>query len=262
MTSFRSISGTRHIVLGTCSRLRFIFSACFSGRYGVSIEFSWSGRRRYGRLAVIRGGPQLRIGAGSFFMLSLSRYRRNVSLPLDRLLLRSCARVDPAIASVVTYAVHRGVVDYRGVVNVVNVRHIDVVNGAVIEKVPVIPSSAFIAVAEVTEAVVNSAVEANVRTPKAHVKNKCRATPSPPARRPEESRLRGQHPCTWHPVVAVRAVSPIARRPEIAFGGARGLLVDGKCGWAETDRYADLRGRCCRYHHQHHNGDKQHREQP
>ena len=71
--------------------------------------------------------PLLWVVAGSFLMLSLSGYGRNVSLSLSRFLFRGSARRDSTVAAVVADAVHRGVVDHGGVVNVVNIGDVDIV---------------------------------------------------------------------------------------------------------------------------------------
>src|SRR5216684_1708137 len=46
--------------------------------------------------------------------------------------------------------------------------------------------------------------------------------------------------------------TPVAWHPNIAFGRAKGLLVNRKCRWTEVDRHEDLRKRSARYgqHHQ------------
>jgi hypothetical protein len=71
---------------------------------------------------------------------------------------------DSASAAVVAHAVHGYVVDHSLVIDV-NIGDVYVVDAAVVEKVSSVPIAASVAGAEISEAVVNAAVEANVRTP-------------------------------------------------------------------------------------------------
>jgi hypothetical protein len=119
---------------------------------------------------LVHCSPLLWVVARSFLMLSLSSYRRSMFLSLNRFLLRRSTRRDSTVAAVVADAVHRGVVDHGGVVNVVDVGDIYVVDGTIVEKVAAVPTSAFIAIAEIAESVVDAAVESDMRTPVANVK--------------------------------------------------------------------------------------------
>src|SRR5208283_776357 len=190
-------------------------------------------------------------------MLSLSRYRRNMSLTRRSLVFRSRTRVDSTIAAVVTDAVHV-VVDHGGVVDIVNVGDVHVVHGTVVEKVSVIPTSTFITLTEVAEAVIDSAVEAYVRTPVPLIENKPVASPAPIGWSPKETNFRRLHPCTRHPVeiVDVVIVGPVARCPEIAVPWTKRLLINGQRGRADPNGHANLRKRCCR-HRQHDQPEQQ-----
>jgi hypothetical protein len=140
-------------------------------------------------------------------MLRLNGYGRNMLLTRRRLFLRPWTRADPTIAAVVADPVHRGAVNHRGVVNIMNVGDVYVVHRAVIEKVSVIPASTFIALAVVTIAVTNPAVEAYVRTPVAIIENKSVAAPTPIGWSPEQTGFRSHYPRTRHPVIIVEVVS-------------------------------------------------------
>src|ERR1700740_1326256 len=78
--------------------------------------------------------------------------------------LRGGPLVDAAIAAVVADAVFAAI-DDRGVVDVVDFGDVHIVHGAVVVKVVVIPAAAFVAVAKITETVVDAAVPADVRAP-------------------------------------------------------------------------------------------------
>src|SRR5580658_8083727 len=155
-------------------------------------------------------------------MLSLSRYRRDMSLTPGGLLARCRTRADSAIATVVA-DVAFVVVRHVGVVNIVNVGDVHVAHGTVVEKVSAVPASAFKARAEIAEAVIDPAVEAYLRTPIAVIENKSVAAPTPIGRSPQEADFRRHHPRARHPVVIgdVVIVAPVARRPEITVAGTK-----------------------------------------
>src|SRR5258708_14677260 len=142
------------------------------------VKYSRLRCRRDRRLSHIRGSPLLRISARCLRMLSLNRDRGKVSLTRYSLLLRSRTRVDPAIAAVVADVVHV-VVDYRCVVNVVNLANVHIVHGALLEEATVLPTSAFITLTEIAETVTDPAVETYLLAPVTHVTNKTFPPPAP-----------------------------------------------------------------------------------
>src|SRR6266436_8815251 len=98
-------------------------------------------------------------------MLSLIRYRREMSLTSEGLLLARWTRADATVSAVVADAIHGGAVDHGGVVNIVNGGDIHIGHGAVVEEPAAFPASTVVAVAEVSEAVVDAAVETDLWTP-------------------------------------------------------------------------------------------------
>ena len=155
------------------------------------------------RFAMIHGSPLLRVRARGLRMLGLNGYSRNMFLARRDLLLRPWTHVDPTIAAVVADSVHRGAVDHRGVVNVVNDGDVHVVHRTVVEKVSVLPTSTFIALAVVTIAVTDSAIETYVRTPVALIEDVSVAAPAPVGWSPQETDFRSHDPCAGHPVVTL-----------------------------------------------------------
>jgi hypothetical protein len=128
-------------------------------------------------------------------------------------------------AAVIADTVHRCVVDYGFVVNIVNVRDVDVIHGAVVVECSVIPISTLIADTTIAEAVVDATVEADVRTPIAAIPSIGVAAPTPITGSPEQSNYRRRHPRTRHPKVALITISPVARCPQIAGARRHGLRV-------------------------------------
>ena len=166
--------------------------------------------------------------------------------PRNGLIFGGRARVHSAFSTVVTHAiVCRVVIDDGGVVDVANVRDVYVVNRAVVVKTVVIPAAALVALAKIAVAIIDAAVEADLRRPISFVKEKPVAVPCPITWGPEQAGLRRHHPGTGHPVVVVVivVVCPVAWRPNVSVGWARRLCVYGQCGWTKTDRKRDLRDR-------------------
>ena len=153
--------------------------------------------------------------------------------------VRTCVHSTPA--AVIADVVVGGVVDHGFVVDVVNIRDVDVVHRAVVVEGSVVPISALIADAAITEAVVDAAVEADLRAPVAIIPGVGVATPAPITRSPEQARFRSHHPRTRHPEVAFLAVGPVTGRPYIALSGGHRLFIHRKCRRSDGDRHAELR---------------------
>ena len=103
------------------------------------------------------------VGTGSVHMLGLHRRWRRVLLVCRCLFCSGRASGNSTLAAVIADMVHRGVVDYGLVVDIVNVRDVHVIHRAVVVEGSVIPISAFIADTTVAEAIVDATVEADLR---------------------------------------------------------------------------------------------------
>ena len=96
-------------------------------------------------------------------MLSLSGYRPGMSAMRGSLFFSRGARVDPAVTAVVADAVD--VLVHPCVVNVVDGVGVHSIHRRVVEEMPVLPAAAFIAITEVSEAIVDPAIETYRRCP-------------------------------------------------------------------------------------------------
>src|ERR1700730_11153143 len=270
-------AGSRSIVVGTrCRGLRTRSGARGSGRIvawltsvpigraigrrsirrpwrfrrhdGAVVPCSWFRSRCDRRLAHVHGSSLLRISSRRLRMLSLNRDRRNMSLPRRGLFLRCWTPADPAIAAVVT-DMGLVVIDYGRVVHIVNDSFINIVHGAVVEKVVVIPTPAFVALSKITEAIIDPAVETNHRTPITLIKNKTLAAPTPITWSPQETDFRRQHPGAGHPIIIVKVISvgPVAGCPNVAVLWTDRLFIDRQRGRSERNDHADLCERRCRH---------------
>src|SRR5438309_6520817 len=118
---------------------------------------------------------------------------------------------DAARPAVIADAIHRDiVVDHSLIVSIVHHSHVYVRHRAVINESAAAPISARIADTCVAEAIINSAVKSNVRTPVPRVPNVYAIPPAPITGSPEVSNSRSDYPRPGHPEVAFRPPSPIA----------------------------------------------------
>src|SRR5208283_3981819 len=182
---------------------RMIGRSGFPGRYDVAAgEFSRAARGGDGWPALIDRRAQLPVRAGLFEMLRLCRYRCNVPPLPPPFLFRRRAPLDAARSAVVTDTIDGDVVvDHRLVVHVVNVDDIDIGHGAVVKEVSAVPASACETHAEIAEAVVDAAIEADMWSPVSFMEEEPAAFPSPPGRGPQETDFRGQNPGSRNPVI-------------------------------------------------------------
>ncbi len=208
----------------------------------------WRGGDR--RFAMIHRSAHFLVVARRLEMLSLRGDRRNVMLTRSRFLLRSGASVDAALTTVVADARRVVVVHHRGVVHVVNLRHVHVIHRTVVIEVVVVPASSLITAPEIAVSIIDATVKSHDRSPIACVKKISTAAPSPPARRPQEANLRRHHPRAWNPIVVINIAvpCPVAWRPDIPVPRADRLLVHGQFRRRKAHRNAnaDLREGCAR----------------
>jgi len=139
-------------------------------------------------------------------------------------------------------AVERNVVVHVDHSPVVYVRHVhrpDVHDRAVIKKRAAMPVTALESNTGIPAAVIDSTIEADVRAPVTAVPDVSTAPPTPVSRSPEQARLGRQHPGARHPVIAVIAISPIARRPDVARRRERRLHVHRQHRRRHRDRHTD-----------------------
>src|SRR5260370_8924885 len=157
-------------------------------------------------------------------MLHLHVCRFDVTFACRCLLEMSRAGVDSSSASVVADAVHGHIIDHRLVVNV-DVGDVNVIHRTVVEESPTAPVSAFIAGPKVSEAIIDATIKPDVWAPIACMPDISTAPPTPLPSRPQEARLGGHYPRPRHPVIAIRTISPVAGRPNIAVTGTGRLYV-------------------------------------
>jgi hypothetical protein len=126
--------------------------------------------------------------------------------------------------------------------SLVDVGHVDatkVRHGVVVGEDSAAPLAAEEADAAVAESVVNTAIEADVRSPVAGVPSIKAAPKSPVAGGPQDANTRRLHPDSGNPVVACVTVGPVAGRPVIAWRRQRRLLVNGQYRRSKANRDED-----------------------
>jgi hypothetical protein len=133
-------------------------------------------------------------------------------------------------------------VNDRRLVNVVNNGLIDVRHSGVVEVVVASPVAAIKPATGIAESIVNATVEPNCWAPIADVPHVEAVRKSPISRRPKQTDPRAEHPNAGHPVVALVAISPVARFPDVAGTWTNRLHVYRKEGRSNADRNNEAYG--------------------
>jgi hypothetical protein len=146
-------------------------------------------------------------------------------------LLRSGPSVD-TVAPVVTDS--RIVVDDdRLVIDVRDIGDVNVGHAAVVKEAVAAPIPAEKSYTRITEAVIDAAIEADVRSPITAIPDVQTVIPAPVARSPKHAD-RSKHPRAGHPVVAIVVIPrPVARRPDVALCWTDGLHINRQ--WRRPD---------------------------
>lgn len=152
--------------------------------------------------------------------------------------MRATVKADP----IATVLVH-----YVSGVNVMNNRGVHVRDPCVVEILAASPVAAIKSGAWITESIVNPAIKTDYRTPITGIPDIEAVRKSPVPGGPEKAHLRREDPDAGDPVVALGAVGPVTRFPDIAGTRTKRLGIHGKNRWPDADRdcYADLCGWAC-----------------
>jgi hypothetical protein len=106
-----------------------------------------------------------------------------------------------------------------------DIHDVDAINCPVVIKIVSVPIAAIVAIAGVTEAVVNAAIEADVQTPIAAVEAPAIVIPAPITGGPESAIIRRSAPGAWNPIIACGSPTPVARGPDVVGGRSFRLLI-------------------------------------
>jgi hypothetical protein len=137
-------------------------------------------------------------------LLDVSHLRgdgRDAAFVQNGLLSRQRTRVDTAPTSVVADA-FVGDIGHPVVIDVMYDVDIHVVHGPVVSESVAVPIAAFVTMADVAEAVVDAAVEADVRGPIAVIPTIAAGRETPVGRGPESTDIRRKDPGTGYPIIA------------------------------------------------------------
>lgn len=151
-------------------------------------------------------------------------------MPLVRKLPVPCRGLSPqsTVAAIIAHVTGIVVVvDHRRIdIGVADVRRTDVVGRAIVGELITLPATAAVAFPAVAVAVINAAIEADIRSPVSGVENKRTAAPTPIGGSPKHPDLRRLHPGSRHPVVTIFAIGPKAGSPQVTLTRAIGLDID------------------------------------
>jgi hypothetical protein len=144
-----------------------------------------------------------------------------------RLLLRRRPFGDAAGAPVIADVVFGHIIRHVLVVHVRDIRNVcHISDAAVVIEIPAAPFAACVAVTEISESVINAAVEPDGRAPVSNVKYEGAAAPSPIAGCPQQTNLRRHDPGSGNPEISTRPIIPITGSPKIAGLRTRGLSIN------------------------------------
>src|SRR6202011_1801081 len=108
-----------------------------------------------------------------------------------------------AVTAVVARATASGVaIEGPVVVDVGDIHVRDMGKRTIVEELAIAPVPTGEADSKIAAAIVDAAIEADMRSPVAGIPDEVVIHKSPVARGPEQSRFRGEHPCARHPVIA------------------------------------------------------------
>ena len=147
-----------------------------------------------------------------------------MALMRGRFFLGSGTRINAARATVI--ADDSGVEHDGSVVNVSDVCHAHVGDVAVVVERSAAPLTANKSHPGIAESVVDSAIEADVRSPVSWMPRVGTSTPTPISGCPEHAD-RGHNPGAGHPVITIVITpSPITGSPEVTWAGTDGLRIN------------------------------------
>jgi hypothetical protein len=164
-------------------------SSSLGGYDTASAEVAGTRRGCHGWTAVILPRKHSTVLAGGLLMLHLSRDRSAVRFVSPGLLLGRRTRGHSA-ASAVEGNVRAIVYDHRPVIDIGDVGDIHIGHRAVVEESAAAPFTAGETFAEVSETVINAAIESDVRTPIAGIPKIDAAVPTPVSRSPQKANFR------------------------------------------------------------------------
>src|SRR6185437_9230962 len=183
------------------------------GRLDVSIGLHGMAHHHHGGAVVIYLGEVLPVGAGLLSKLKLGAHGRIVLLAHGLDLRRPGPAVDAAVSAVVAHAGNSHIGD-AVVVHVVNHSGVHVVHTAVIGEAISMPVAALVAESDISKAVVDAAIVANVPAPVTAVESVAVIGIAPPSGGPQSALVRRYNPGARHPVVPLaRVKAPVPGGP-------------------------------------------------
>jgi len=242
---------------GACrafARCTFVRSGSLGWHYARTFKVPRSCRRRYRRLPVVYGSKLSAVRSRCVLVLGLCCDRWGVLFVRISLFLRRRSPVHSTRTVKAGAVDRRIIVDHRLVVNVVNLRHVHVVHRPVVEEIVSPPIPAIITFSAIPVAVIDPAIETDVRSPITSVPNVHSIVPPPITGCPQEARRRRKHPCAGHPVIIfiVVAVCPVAGRPNIILAGTNRLYVYRQRRGRDSNRNSNDLPERYRWYEQHH----------
>lgn len=179
-----------------------------------------------GRAAMVDADKLSPIGAGCVLILQLRPHGWSVLLMAGGQFSGSGSDRQATLASDETDTGPAILTD-RMLVDVVHDVDVNVVDRAIVIKMTTSPITALITDTDIAEAVVHTAIVADVRSPIATVETVPVIVVAPVAWSPQSALVGGLNPHAGHPIIAALTPCPIAGSPEIIVSRSRRLFVVG-----------------------------------
>src|SRR5215471_691686 len=206
------------------------------------------GARSHRRMAVVGRVEHRSIRTSHVLMMKLLVGGLPVALVESIALLDGLMRPDSTGSAVVAHT--SDIVDHCGVIDVVYIDDVHVGHCAVVKELSATPVAAMESHAGIAEAVVDAAIESDMRSPVALVPHVITVIPAPITGSPEDADNRRLHPGSRDPVIAIGTVRPVAGRPDVSRPGTNRLHIHRQRRRADSygNTYRNLGSRRNRRH--------------
>jgi hypothetical protein len=189
------------------------------------------------RLTVINRKVLIAIIASLLLLGALRRSCLEMMIMGGRFLGGSRSGIDPTRTVEADAIVCRSIIDYCTIlIGIVDDSRIHPPNRSVITEDISLPPPSVETRTIITEAIIDSPVESNVRAPITVVPMIIAVAKTPIPRGPKVSRLRYLHPRTRNPEITIVSIGPVARTPKISVLRTRRLLIGYKGRRRDCDR--------------------------
>ena len=173
-------------------------------------------------------GKLIPVGTGNVVVLHLRPHGRSVLFMESCQFCWSGPYLQSTRSAIEAHTTASTVFAHRALVDVVHNRDVHIVDRAVVVEMSAAPVATLVAKADITKAVVNAAVVADVGSPVTAVEAIAVMVVTPIAGSPEGALIGSLDPHAGYPVVAALSPCPVAGSPEIVVARSLRLFIIGE----------------------------------